>query len=149
MNQDRVDDQDGMGRCRYGAFRGNEAKCPRSKLGKYKLSLPSPKVRHRVENLTHSQVRSQQYWKNGNSPGNKRRPGVVATEIELPVSLGSRTRATARTAGPAEFKARHEGGENKGFVNEVHNLPVLYTRLCGSVNFPEIVKGNSAPKGLF
>lgn len=34
-------------------------------------------------------VRSQQNWKNGNRPGNKTRPVVMAAENELAASLAS------------------------------------------------------------
>lgn len=79
----------------------------------------------RVENPTQSQVRSQHDWKNGNRPGNKKRPGMVAAVTEPTLSLaslcpnlGSPTRVTTKTTGSAGVKPYHKGEEEKpGFLN--------------------------------
>lgn len=77
-----------------------------------------------MENPTQSQVRSQQDWKNGNRPGDEKRPGMVAAEIELALSLdslvpnlGSHPRVTTKTTGPSEFKPCHKGKEEKSKVS--------------------------------
>lgn len=134
-------DQDGMGRCWYSGVMGSEAKCPRSKLGKSSFAAKSKGQAQSGKSDTEPS-QEPAGLENGNSPGNKRRPGVVATEIELPVNLASlvlnlasHTRVTTRTTGPAGFKPYHEGGENKDFIIKDYNPPCVVHKIVWMCTF--------------